>query len=131
MAPPRHRKKKVEFAEADVQALLAKELECLKRKAGFGWELKVSWLPSGSGRLEGEVKQDVICVYSDEPGRALQTLRHEFVDFCVSQMVEPYKLVTNTFIKMVNDDAYRRKEKVIQALISLIGEREEEPHKGG
>lgn len=53
---------------------------------------------------------------------ALGTLKHEFIDYAISQLTEPYKEVTNKLISFINEDAYRRKEKVVEARTRLIGD---------
>lgn len=52
--------------------------------------------------------------------RALETLRHEFIDYAVSQIIEPYKQVANMLIAMINEDAYERKEKLVERLRKLV-----------
>jgi hypothetical protein len=49
-------------------------------------------------------------------------LRHEFLDFCISQAIKPYKEVTNLLIKKINKDAYLQKEKLLEALKRFIVE---------
>jgi hypothetical protein len=105
---------------AEVEAELSAELERLKRFCGLGFELKVVWEPRPDGALSGEVKNNVIHVYDVEEEKALETLRHEFLDYCVSQAIEPYKEVTNRLIRMINDNAYRRKERIVEALVKLL-----------
>ena len=100
---------------------LEAELERLKRLSGLGFELKVVWEPSHEGALSGDVKNGLIHVYELDGEKALEILRHEFLDYCISRAIQPYKEVTNRLIHMVNDDAYRRKEKIVEALVKLLG----------
>jgi len=99
---------------------LEAELEWLKRFFGLGLELKVVWKPSPDGALSGEVKNNLIYVYEVDEEKAVGTLRHEFLDYCLSQAIEPYKEVTNRLIRMINEDAYRRKERIVEALVKLL-----------
>ena len=99
---------------------LETELERLKSLFGLGFELKVVWKPSHDGALSGQVKNNLIYVYDVDEEKAMDTLRHEFLDYCVSLAIEPYKEVTNRLIHMINDDAYRRKERVVEALVKLL-----------
>jgi len=99
---------------------LEAELEWLKRFFGLGLELNVVWKPSHGGALSGEVKGNLIYVYEMDEEKAVDTLRHEFLDYCLSQAIEPYKEVTNRLIRMINEDAYRRKEKIVEALVKLL-----------
>lgn len=45
---------------------------------------------------------------------------HEFLDYCLSQAIEPYKEVTNRLISLINEDVYRRKERIVEALAKLL-----------
>ena len=99
---------------------LEAELEQLKRFFGLGLELKVLWKPSLDGVLSGEVKNNLICLYEEDGEKAVDTLRHEFLDYCVSQAIDPYRKVTNKLIAMVNEEAYSRKEKIVEALTKLL-----------
>ena len=99
---------------------LEAELERLKRFSGVGLELKVVWKPSPDVALSGEVKNSLVYVYEVDEEKAVDTLRHEFLDYCVSQAIEPYKEVTNRLIRMINEDAYRRKERIVEALVKLL-----------
>lgn len=70
--------------------------------------------------LDGEVKGNIILVYSQSLDVALKTLRHEFPDFLMSKVIEPYKQVANSLITLVNKQAYSRKEKLIEKLTELL-----------
>lgn len=88
-------------------------------------DLRLDWIPrreiSKSGKeLSGEVIGNVVFIYVEDYEEAVKTLRHELIDYCVSQAIEPYREVTNRLIKMINEDAYKRKEKVIEALTRLV-----------
>jgi len=99
---------------------LTAELEWLQRFSGLGLELKVVWKPGPDGALSGEVKNNLIYVYEVDEEKAVDTLRHEFLDYCVSQAIQPYKEVTNRLIRMINEDAYRRKERIVETLVKLL-----------
>lgn len=103
---------------------LEEELERLRRLSGLGQGLKVVWKPSPDKPLSGEVKGDTIYVYEVDEGRALEVLRHEFLDYCISQAIEPYRMVTNKLIKLINEEAYNRKERIVEALNRLLFERD-------
>ena len=53
----------------------------------------------------------------------IDILRHEFLDYCISRAIEPYRVVTNKLIKLINEDAYRRKERIVEAFSKLLFER--------
>lgn len=94
---------------------------------GLAANLRLKWIPqkafSKSGKeLSGEVMGNVVFIYEEDCKEAVKTLRHELIDYCVSQAIEPYREVTNRLIKMINEDAYRRKERVVEAFTDLIRE---------
>jgi hypothetical protein len=102
--------------ELGLEGKLESALERLKQTLNLSYELKVKWIPNGSGKLSGEVKGDCIYVYDEEEDEALRTLRHEFLDYALSNIIEPYKQVTNKLIALINEEAYRRKEKLVEVL---------------
>jgi len=82
--------------------------------------LRHVWAPSRASELEGEVKGRVMYFYSGTLKAAVKTLRHEFLDYVVTQLIEPYKEVTNALIALINKQAYARKEKLVEALAGLF-----------
>jgi hypothetical protein len=113
---------------------LESELSRLKGALGLGHELRVEWLPGHakhfSGRqLSGEVLDGTIYIYEEEEEKALATLRHEFLDYAVCQVIEPYKSIANKLISTMNEEAYRRKERLIERLSSLeLPDEDAAPH---
>jgi len=90
----------------------------------LGHELGLKWLPGHARRfigkqLSGEVLDGTICIYDEDEGRALSTLRHEFFDYAVCQVIEPYKSIANKLISAMNEEAYRKKERLIERLLRL------------
>ncbi len=55
-------------------------------------------------------------IYDESEKKALDTLRHEFFDYCISKAIQPYRQVTNTLIKLLNENAYKQKEEVVEGL---------------
>lgn len=104
----------------EIQMRLQDELERIDRILKLGLNLKVVWVPSVEKGLSGEVKGRTILIYEGNEGEVLNVLRHEILDYCVSQPIEPYKEITNMLIKMLNKYAYKRKEKIVEALTRLI-----------
>ncbi len=111
--------------EGAMRARLEYELEAMKRISKQGLELEVQWLPREDGPLSGEVKGDVIYIYESEEKKALDVLEHEFVDYLVTMGIDPFKLMINSLIKLVNRMAYLNKEKSVEALRALLKERRE------
>ena len=81
-------------------------------------ELKVVWLPDNNANLSGEVKGETVLIYEEDIDKALETLRHEFLDYVISQVIEPHRQVANSLI--LNKIAYEKKEKLIGKLVKLI-----------
>jgi len=104
---------------ARLQERLENELERLKRLLRMGYELKVVWLPNNSS-LSGEVKGETIFIYEEDFDKALETLRHEFLDYAISKVIEPYREIANRLIMLLNEEAYRRKEKLVEKLKEFL-----------
>ncbi len=101
------------------EAHLQEELENLKNISGLGSDLSLVWAPDPGKALSGEVKGSTVYIYDEIEMQALDTLRHEFFDYCVSQAIQPYRQVTNTLIKLLNENAYKRKEEIVEGLRKL------------
>jgi hypothetical protein len=54
----------------------------------------------------------------------LETLRHEFLDYAISRVIEPYKQVTNKLITLINEEAYKRKERLVESLCKLVHDKD-------
>ncbi|MFH0748967.1 MAG: hypothetical protein V1915_03515 [Candidatus Bathyarchaeota archaeon] len=118
---------------AEYQKKLFTEFSRLKRSLNISEELRLEWAPkkalSKSGKeLSGEVIGSVVFIYDEYFEEAVKTLRHELLDYLISQAIEPYKEVTNNLIKIINDNAYQRKEKIVESLIRLIKNTEVTDH---
>jgi len=85
----------VSVARLELQEKLEAGLESLKQTLSLGYELSVKWVPNSGGKLAGEVKKNCIHVYEKTEKEALDALTHEFLDYAISNIVEPYKQVTN------------------------------------
>jgi len=103
-----------------LQNILEEELEKLKRKLQMGYELKVVWLPDNNLSLAGEVKGETIFIYEEDFEKALETLRHEFLDYAISKVIEPYRKIANKLIALINEEAYKRKERLVENLRKAI-----------
>jgi hypothetical protein len=104
----------------NLQKTLEEELERLKRLLKVGYELKVVSIPNSNSNLSGEVKEETIYVYEEDYDKALETLRHEFLDYAISQVIEPYKRTANQLILLINEIAYKKKEELVEKLTKLI-----------
>jgi len=106
----------------DLEKRLHSTLEDLKQTLNLGYELTVKWVPNGDDKLSGEVKGNCIYIYEETAKEALSTLKHEFLDYVISSVIEPYKQVTNRLIALINEEAYRRKERLVEKLSALFPE---------
>ena len=78
-------------------------------------------MPDESSKLAGEVVVgNTILIYECDERKAIEVLKHEFIDYIVSQAVEPYKEIGNLLIRYLNEEAYRRKERVVEGLRKII-----------
>jgi hypothetical protein len=85
----------------------------------MGQELKLRWAPN-SGPVSGEVSGGIISVYEDNEAKALDTLRHEFIEYVLmNELVAPYKRLVNRLIGLFEDEMYRRKENLVEKLLGM------------
>jgi len=99
---------------------LEAELARLKQQFQLGRELKLEWMPD-DGPKSGEVSGGIIKIYEAGQTKALDTLRHEFVEYVlVNELVAPYKALVNRFISIFEEEMYDRKEKLVGRLQELI-----------
>ena len=112
----------VEADRLDATSMLRAELDKLKRKLQITDELELVWRPDDKREVSGEVKGHVIYLYDATPSSASATLRHEVVDYVVSQAIEPFKEFANELVRALNKAAYKRKEEVVERLLKLLEE---------
>ena len=103
-------------------ARLENELERLKIITKKGLGLRLVWQPDMEGPLSGEVKGKTVYIYEPDEEKALEILKHEFVDYLISSSSEYYKMISNALIKTVNRIAYLEKESTVEALMALLKE---------
>ena len=99
-----------------LEVQLQEELENLKNISSLGSALNLVWAPDPGKALSGEVKGSSVYIYDESEKKALDTLRHEFFDYCISKAIQPYRQVTNTLIKLLNENAYKQKEEIVEGL---------------
>ena len=105
---------------ADTLRLLKHELARLKHKFKLGQELRLEWAPD-NGPRSGEVAGTTIRIYESERAKALDTLRHEFIEYLLTRdLVAPYKRLVNKLISLFEEEMYHRKEKLVERLRDLI-----------
>ncbi len=88
---------------------------------GFGLALSaVRWIPGGRTDVEAEVADSVIIVYVVEHQAAIHAVRHEIFDYELSMCCRPYVALVNALLAVTNEDAYRAKERLAEALGQLL-----------
>jgi len=105
---------------AETIKVLVEELERLKTHLNIGHELTLKYLPNKNVKLSGEVKGECLYIYEEDEKCALTTLRHEFVDYVICKVIEPYEKLANLLISLSNEEAYAKKEMLIGALASVV-----------
>jgi predicted nuclease with TOPRIM domain len=106
---------------SDIIKQLELALSKLKEKFQMADELKVKWLPNNDCKKSGEVLGRTIYIYEEDETKALDTLRHEFIDYIISIEFEtPYKRLINKLIAAFEEEMYGRKERLIEKLLENI-----------
>jgi len=91
----------------------------------MGYELKVKWLPSQFAHHEGrklaeKVQGDSIVIYAENPKKAIELLRHGFLEWLLNRHTKPYRQLINKLIALFEDGQYENKEKTIETLERLL-----------
>ena len=99
---------------------LQAEFQTLMGKLGVQ-NLKLVWVPDSGKSVAGEVRNGVVYVYEEDEVKAMETLKHELVDYLVtSKIVKPLVELVNLLIKSRESDIYREKEKIVDVLSKII-----------
>jgi phytoene/squalene synthetase len=100
---------------------LDSELSRLKALFGQGNALKVLWMPHAKMHLSGELVEDQIYIYDEMLQEALRTLRHEYVDYLLTnEIVNPLVDLISLLIKAKEREVYNSKEKLTERLSKLL-----------
>lgn len=106
---------------SDVIIELERELSNLKDRFQMGHELRLEWLPNGNSKKSGEVLGSVIRIYEEDEAKALDTLRHEFIEYVLTyELVAPYKKLVNKLISLFEEEMYERKEKLVEKILKVF-----------
>ncbi|MDE1767147.1 MAG: hypothetical protein KGI27_12880 [Thaumarchaeota archaeon] len=99
---------------------LKEELVRLIKQSGDDNGLDVAWIPRIDSSKEGEVVGKTIFVYSQDPVQAIETLRHEFVDYLVCKAMKPYQDMVNALLSVLSEKTYRKKEEVVESILKML-----------
>lgn len=105
--------------------VLETELERLQQRTSIGYEVKVKWLPGtvkhhNGKQLAEEVVGDTILIYTENTQKAIELVRHGFAEWILNQHTKPYRQLINKLITLFEEQQYKRKEKIVEALTKLI-----------
>lgn len=64
--------------------------------------------------------ENTILIYEYDGRKAVEVLKHEFIDYIVSQVVEPYKEIGNFVDTLSERRGLQRKERVVEGLRKLV-----------
>ncbi len=104
-----------------VSKVLEKELLRLEKKLPVGESLVLSWRPQPDSQVSGEVRGNTLYVYSETVDEALETLRHEYIDYVLTRgIVRPLVAIVNNLIKLRETEIYSQKERIVAQLIKLL-----------
>lgn len=118
--PKGSRRKARNFKNVSVEAKLRGELRRLQQRYGLGLGLRdVKWFPREEV-FSGEVKDGVVYIYDKEPKAAVETLKHEILDYAVMEILEPLIRYVNLQKSLVENLVYRRKESFVEKLSKLL-----------
>jgi len=99
---------------------LGREFQRLKKLLDIAEELKLVWIPNGSDKLCGEVKGKTVFIYDHSYESALETLKHEIIDYLVCKAIEPYKDLLNQLTLFLNERAYKEKEEIVERIVRVF-----------
>ncbi len=81
----------------------------------------MKWLPNADGKKSGEVISRTIYIYEEDEAKALDTLRHEFFDYILTnELIAPSQRLINKLIALFEEVLYERKERLIEKLLNVI-----------
>ena len=107
--------KRVEIDELET------ELRRLAERLGLAEQLRVKWVPGGKDDVSGEVVGGTVYVYEMELSRALETLRHEVIEYLlVKHHEEDYVTMINALVDVFNRVMRKRREELVERLSKIV-----------
>ena len=103
-----------------VERKLNAEFNRINSIMGLDLNLKIIWTPRNDKEQLGEVRGSSIIIYEADEEETIKILRHEVIDYIVCEAIKPYQDMTNILIKKINEDAYQKKEKMVNAITQLL-----------
>jgi hypothetical protein len=86
----------------------------------LGIPLVVAWTPDPGKSVHGEIKQNVLCVYDEQPDDVWATFLHEVIEFKLKKVTKVYRSMINSLIEGYENLAYQEKEAFIEFIPKLL-----------
>ena len=120
-------KSKLEVIYAHHHQALKRELQHLQQCMSIGYEVKAKWLPGtvkyhNGKQLAEEVIGDTILIYTENPRKAIELVRHGFVEWMLNKHTKPYRQLVNKLIVLFEEQQYERKEKTVDTFAKLLSD---------
>ena len=92
---------------------------CLDR---LGIPLSLVWNPDPSERIHGKIDESskTLLIYDGDVDQAWQTLMHEVLEWRMRDALRLYREITNSLIELVEKECYRRKEKFLESVPTIV-----------
>ena len=100
---------------------LKRELHLLAQRLGLAEQLQVKWILGGKDDVSGEVVGRTVYVYEKELPQALETLRHEVIEYLlVKHHEEDYVTMINALVDVFNRVMRKRREELVERLSKIV-----------
>lgn len=86
----------------------------------LGIPLVVVWTPNPNMSVHGEIKQNVLCVYDEQPDDVWPTFVHEVIEYKLKNVTRVYRSMINSLIEGYEKLAYQEKEEFIEFIPRLM-----------
>jgi hypothetical protein len=111
--------RKSDYDTTKVATAIERELRKLKEL--LGQELRIEWVPNEGSRLDGEIKNGILYIYTTEKTKVLEIAKHELLDYVLTNtLVTPLIYIINSLIKQREREIYQRKEELVKRLCNPL-----------
>jgi hypothetical protein len=86
----------------------------------LGIPLVVAWTPNADMSVHGEIKQNVLCVYDEQPDEVWATFLHEVIEYKLKKVTRVYRSMINSLIEGYEKLVYQEKEEFIEFIPRLL-----------
>jgi hypothetical protein len=89
----------------------------------LGIPLIVVWTPNPNKSVHGEIKENVLCIYDEQPNDVSATFMHEVIEFKLKKVTRVYRSMINSLIEGYEKLAYQEKEEFIEYVQRILTEK--------